>query len=154
MAGIKIIHFEADLYDLTFNVKQVEEYKTYKNMEYSAAILKDTFFLLAGERINDNMTDTHDASGIMYYDRLSNGGSGYVAGGLTNLDLLTVGTRHRFSMYLSQNNTLIIGNADEPSFYSINTPIIQFKGVSQQQRSDLSSFVFYGNSKLLLSFSN
>lgn len=146
-AGFKVVYFEMSIDNLTASIKLKENYLPYKNMEPHKILMGDGFFVLAGSRINDDLNMTHDASGIMYYNRISLGGSGYFSGGLTNLDLLNMGTRRNFRIAVTENRTLIVHAIEKPLYFSINTPKIIITGLTADERDDGLEHVFYGNSK-------
>ena len=147
--GLKIVLVEFEALGPVLTVKSAQQYHAYKNMESQDVILGDGFFLLRASRFHDDEGLVHDDSGILYYKLLDKGGNGFMSGGLTNTDLLYIGSKKRFTMILTSNSTLVVSGGESPVTFRIagQSASIQFRNLPEDLLNKGVQVALLGNQK-------
>ena len=123
LGGVVILSLEVNLEEepKAFNLK---EYMPYKNLEIESVVHSRHFFLVQFSRPNADPSVVHDASGIVYYERMNVDGKNYFSGGISNTDLLNRNIPRRYKMHLLDSSTLLIHFPGSVTAFSIGSPKI------------------------------
>ena len=152
--GAKIFWIEFKLEGDKIIMKSKEEYYAYKNMEVQDIMIAgEDFFILKVYRKNDNEKVSYDHSGLVYYRRRSAGGSGYMSGGINNLELLQLGAHKNFRLLMTDNRTLVVPTSTRPAYFNTVQPKIKIAKMSGIEKDQGLEVNLLGNSDLKLQIS-
>lgn len=149
--GLRLYWVELGLNKHNFlQVTKKIEYYSYKNMEVlRSAIWLDedpakNFFILYFKRINEDLTNVLDQSGLLYYSARGDNAIKFAFGGMTNDDLISIGSLSKMRLELTTNQTVILSSSQGARYFKMEHPRVLLTNAPKIELIKGLNFAMYG----------
>lgn len=110
------------------------------------------FFIVKYKRINEDQDHFYDESGLLFYSARGENAVRYAYGGLSNDDLLSIGSLGRIRVALTSNQTLIVSSNQGARYFRIDHPRLFKNSASKEDLDKGLNITVYGVDKEPLDF--